>query len=136
MAYAFNDDKSKAVITPRTWTDIPLYPNQTDIIPGSILKYTINVDGSVTIIGNLDFKGTAASSFGYPIAPLPEEIQPKGSAGGGVGIMRNFPIYLTQVGKKRVSFAINAGTQLTVNFLDTVARNDYVIFEATYNPTL
>ena len=150
MTYAFNDDKSKSEVYvksevyskseayaksdfDKTWTDIVIPENS--YISG-VLKYSIDVNGEVTLIGNLDFRAMPANQGYTFVDQLPTEIVPKGTMAtpAGIGVRRNVPVMLTVTGQKRVGMTL--GSQLSFKALDAISDGDYLIFEYKYNPTL
>lgn len=141
MAYAFNNDKTKVDVYTKDetyskseiiseWVDIPVTGA---FDTSSILKYRVNADKSITIVGNIDMNNNIAAGVRSAVAVLPESIRPKRSIAGGFGNIRSCFITATVSGLKRIYIYISIDSLYIYNF-DAIVPMDYVCFEYTYNP--
>lgn len=129
MAYAFNDDKSKKEFV-KNWVDIPI-KTSSYIMSGGILRYYKDVYGTVTIALNIDFNSPTLAGRSIILADTPEEIKPQGQSGLAYG--RNLGVFATSK-DKRASIEVN-NSQITINAFDTLEQGDWIVCEASYNPT-
>lgn len=133
MAYAFNDDKSKKEFV-KNWVDIPI-KTSSYIRSGGILRYYKDVYGTVTLALNIDFNSPTTAGHSIILADTPEEIKPQGQSGehSGLAFGRDLGVFATAK-DKRASIEVN-NSQITINAFDTLERGDWIVCEASYNPT-
>lgn len=129
MSYAFNDDKSKSEIV-KEWVDIPK-SNDAGIKGIHALKYYKNIYDTVFLALNVDFNNVVAGRS-IVLATTPQGIEPAGGQ-QGLGYGRNLGIFMTY-NHKRVSLEVN-NSQIKLYALDALSSGDWIVCEASYNPT-